>query len=292
MPLDLNTALNSYGFVGQLANAIPDLKGILNTAIAQQWVPEQFTRAVMDSGWWKTNAESARQLVRLQATDPATYAQNLANAASKAQLVGRQMGRDHAGADWNHVGFLALLNNWDDEQLRSQIPRMVGIHNQEQVAGAAAGDAGQLLTHMRKLATDYGVAHSDRWLTDWVTHIQAGMDTLAGFDSLIKARAKAQYVNFGDQIDAGMTIRDIADPYIATYAQTLELPETQVSLSDPAIQKALQYKDTATGVLTNKPMHQFLRELKDDPRWDKTQNAEQEAYRMVNRLGKDMGFLS
>ena len=292
MPLDLNTALNSYGFVGQLANAIPDLRSILSTAIAQQWVPEQFTRAVMDSGWWKSNAESARQLARLQATDPATYAQNLANAREKARLVGREMGRDHAGADWNHVAFLTLMNNWDDEQLRAWIPRNIGIHNQENVPGAASGQAGQLLGHLRELVTNYGIGHTEDWLYSWTSHIQSGEDTLDGFESLVKARAKAQYAHLAPQIDAGMTIRDIADPYIASYAQTLELPETGIKLNDPAIQKALQAKDPATGAFSNKPMHQFVRELKDDPRWDATKNAEEEAYRMVNRLGRDMGFLS
>jgi hypothetical protein len=56
--------------------------------------------------------------------------------------------------------------------------------------------------------------------------IQAGTDTIDGFENVIKARAKAQFPHLANQIDAGMTVRDIADPYIASYAQTLEVPES------------------------------------------------------------------
>jgi hypothetical protein len=83
--LDLNTALNSYGFVGTVASAIPDLRSILQQAIDGEWTPEQFSRTVNDSPWFKANAESVRKLATLQAMDPATYNQNLANAASKVR---------------------------------------------------------------------------------------------------------------------------------------------------------------------------------------------------------------
>jgi hypothetical protein len=46
------------------------------------------------------------------------------------------------------------------------------------------------------------------------------------------------------------------------------------------------------GTFSTQPMYDFVRKLKDDPRWDKTKNAQDEAYRFTSRLGKDMGFIS
>lgn len=292
--LDLNTALNSYGFVGQLASAIPDLKGILDQAISAQWVPAQFTRAVMDSGWWKSNAESVRQMARLQATDPATYNQNWANAENKIALLAQQMGRPAPTDVQRSLAMEALLNNWDDQQLRAQIGNRFTPEkwSQDGVAPAYTGDAGQLEGHLRQVATNYGVPITDEYLRTALNVIQGGHETIEGYENIFKARAKATFPHLAAQIDAGMTVRDIADPYIATMAQTLEVPETGIKLSDPSIQRALQAKDPTTGAFSNKPMYQFQRELKDDPRWDDTKNAEQEAYRTVGRLGKDMGFLS
>jgi hypothetical protein len=287
MALDLNTALNSYGFVGTLANAIPELKTILGQAVQAEWQPEQFTRAVQDSQWWKTNAESVRQLVTLEATDPATYHQNLSNAASKVRLMSGQMGRT---GDIGNVALRALTENWDDEQIRSAIGQLETAAAPDG-NGAYGGDAGQLQNHLKQLAANYGVPATDDYITQTINSIQSGFGTLDGYENLIKARAKATYTHLASQIDAGMTVRDIADPFIATYAQTLEVPETSVNLSDPAIQKALQQRNP-DGTATTQPMWQFQRALKDDPRYDKTSGARTEAYSTINRLGKDMGFLS
>jgi hypothetical protein len=286
--LKLEDALNAYGFVGQIANAIPELKTILEQAIKGEWVPEQFTREVMDSNWWKQNSDSARRLAILQKTDPTTYWQNLKNATDKIVLMGQQMGRTQTRAQSGYVALQALLQGWDDEQIRRFLSN-AQLGNNE---GAYRGDAAQLDSHMREVAQNYGVAYTKTGLETWINSIQSGANTLDGWEALMKSRAKAQYAHLADQIDAGMTVRDIADPYIASYAQTLEVAETTIDWqNDVNLKRALQMHD-GKGGLTTKPMHQFVRELKNDPRWDNTQNAEQEAYRMVSKLGKDMGFLA
>lgn len=288
MALTLEDALDAYGFVGTLAKSIPELKSILNEAIKNEWMPERFTRKVMDSAWWRQNSDRARQLATLKATDPATYWQNLKNATDKVALIGQQMGRSQTRSQSGYVALMAMTQQWDDEQIRTYLAgAKLGSND-----GALRGDAGQLDGHMRQVAQNYGVAYTDAGIRSFINTIQGGKNTLDGWDALMKARAKAQYAHLADQIDAGMTVRDIADPYIASYAQTLEVAETTVDwANDVNIKRALQMQD-GKGGLTTKPMHQFVRELKNDPRWDKTQNAEQEAYRMVSKLGKDMGFLA
>lgn len=286
-PLTLTDALNSYGFAGQLANAIPELRGILDQAMREEWQPAQFNRAVMDSGWWKANADSVRQLATLQATDPATYNQHVGNAASKIRLMAYRMGRQ--GADWTALALRALSNNWDDEQIRFVIGNEV--LGTPLTDGVPTGDAGQIQGHLKRVATNYGVPITDSFISNALIKIQSGMDTIEGFENVLRARAKAQYAHLADQIDAGMTVRDIADPYIATMAQTWEVPETGIDLDSPEVKRALQVRQD-DGSWGTKPMWQFVRELKDDPRWESTQNARDEAYRIANRLGKDFGFLS
>lgn len=290
MPLTLQDALNAYGFVGQLANAIPELRGIFDQAMREEWVPAQIDRAIKDSPWFRSNAENVRRAVTQQAVDPATYQQNLNNAASKIRMMAAEMGRGGTAWTWDNLAFRALIHGYDEEQIRLVIANEV--QGTPLTDGAVSGQAGQIQGYLKQLSANYGVPASDQWITTALNRIQGGMDTLEGYENIVKARAKAQYAHLASQIDAGMTVRDIADPYIASYAQVLEVPETGINLTDPAIQKALQVKDPTTGAFSNKPMHEFVRELKDDPRWDKTKNAQEEAYRMVNRLGKDMGFLS
>jgi hypothetical protein len=191
--------------------------------------------------------------------------------------------------DWNQLGLHMLANNYDDEQIRSWLGANLGLSGGGDVR---SGNAAQINAHLQETFSNYGVSFTQKSLDGYTKQILSGGNTLEGLESLARSRAKATYAHLAPQIDAGMTIRDIADPYIATYAQTLELPETGVKLSDRAIQAALQVKDPKTGAFSNQPMHEFQRALKNDPRWDATQNAQTEAYAMVNRLGADFGFLS
>lgn len=285
---DLQKALDSYGFVGQLANAIPELKAILEQAAREEWAPEKFDRAVMDSDWWKQSADSVRQLAILEATDPSTYQQNLTNAADKVRLMAQQMGRPGSPEQRSALALQALTNNWDDEQIRAQIGAQLPL---EVIDDAWVGDAAQMEQHLRRTIENYGVSYTDDWLRTALDAIQRGDETLGGWEGVVRARAKATYAQFASQIDAGMTVRDIADPYIATMAQTLELPETGIKLTDATIQKALTTRG-ADGVAGTQPLWEFQRALRDDPRWDKTNNARASAASLVSRIGKDMGFLT
>lgn len=290
MALDLTTALNKFGFVGTLANAIPELRDIFAQAAAQEWPVEQFNRAVQDTGWYRTSADSARQLLTLQVTDPATFNQNWTNATTKVHLLAQQMGRN--GVDpgtLQSLAMQALTGNWDDEQLKAIIGERLPLATGE--AGSLTGDAAQLETHMRALASGYGVPITPAFLTGQLTAIQGGHNTLDGFESLMRARAKATYPQFADQIDLGMTVRDVADPWIASMAKTLEVPETQLSLDTPEVQKALQQRNP-DGTVTAQPLWQFTRALKDDPRYDKTTQARTDANSMMLQIGRDFGFAS
>jgi hypothetical protein len=136
--LDLNTALNSYGFVGTLANAIPDLKNILQQAIAAEWQPEQFTRAVRTRsggrptptacGSWSPSRPPTRRPTR----------QNLANAANKDPADGAADGPAASTTTPGPPGDGAEL---DDEQIKAWIGTF-GTLAHGDTNGGVYGDAG------------------------------------------------------------------------------------------------------------------------------------------------------
>jgi len=284
-------AMSAYGFVYTLANSIPDLKKILDDAIQNDWAPDRLTATIQSSPWWNTHADTVRNLVQLQATDPATYDRNLANARDLILLKGDQLGR---GMNQQTVAALALRTltenaSWDD----SRVTQLVTDNSQLRYGdtGAHEGTAAQLYDHMTTVAQNYGVAYSQSWLDGMVSNVQSGRDSLDGWENVMRARAKAAFPQFADQIDAGMTVRDIADPYISTYAQTLEVPETQVTLKDSYIQKALSQAGQDGQTRASMPLWQFQRMLKDDPRYDRTQQAKSDAFTTLNKIGADFGFV-
>jgi hypothetical protein len=291
VPYSLDEAMGAYGFVYTMANSVPGLKGYLDQAVAEKWTPERLTAAIQSSDWYKQNADTARNLVQLQTTDPSTYNLNLTNAVNLVQLKAQQLGRsiDPATAQWLALRTLTENASWDDQRLTAMVSTFTNIARGDY--GAYMGQAAQLADHMSKVAQSYGVPFTDGAIDWYVNSIEQGKDTLDGFDSIMRARAKAQYPQFAAQIDAGQTIRDIADPYIAQYAQTLEVPETEVTLNDPYIKKALSQTAQDGQTQTAMPMWKFERTLKDDPRYDSTKQAKDDAFATLNKIGKDWGFV-
>lgn len=290
MPLKLSDALAQYGFIGQMANAIPALKWIFLTAAKHDWPVDRLNLAIRDSDWFKLYGESARNWITLNAVDPATARRNLLNATSKVKLIMNEMGLAVNGETWTQLATAITVQGMNSEaQIRAYLAAN-GKLNYSQ-AGTLTGSAAQMEAQMRQIATDFGVAHTADNLKARLRNILAGTDTLEGWTALMRARAKATYSHFAEQFDSGLTLRDVADPYISTMANTLEIAESDIDLTDPNIKKALT-QNLPDGIPGAQPLWQFERQLKNDPRWDKTKQARTAAFETIHQIGRDFGLAS
>lgn len=284
---DINKAVAQYGVVAQIVNAIPELQTALQEAIKSQLSPDAFNAKIAATPWYKQHSQGLRDLLMLHASDPATYTQNLNTQVWKVHMAAAQMGRN---VDLNSVALASMAGGWTDAELNAYIGTKGTLVHQSGTGGALTGSAAQIESHLRQTAAAYGVPVTDKTISDSIQKIQVGHDTTDGFDALMKARAKAAFPHLATQIDAGMTVQQIADPYMATYAKTLELPQSTVTLSTPAIRKALLSQDPKTGQPTSQPLWQFEQTVKADPRYDKTDQAKTDAYSTLAQVGKDWGF--
>jgi len=291
MAISTEEALSSWGSLYNVVNAIPELRTYLDQGLQGGWTPQRLSAAISSSPWYMQHGDTVRNLIQLQTTDPASYTQNIANATRLVTLKAQQLGRSLTQAQAQALAYRTLVENasWDDQVLTQLVSGNSGIAAGEN--GAYLGQAAQLYDHMTQVAQNYGVGYTKGWLDQYVTQVELGANSLDGFEAVIRARAKAAYPQFANQIDAGMTIRDIADPYISTYAQTLEVPETQVTLNDTYIKKALAQTGQDGQTQTSMPLWQFQRLLKDDPRYDRTQQAKDDAFSTLRKIGSDWGFV-
>ena len=67
-----------------------------------------------------------------------------------------------------------------------------------------------------------------------------------------------------DRINAGYTVKQIADPYIQSQARLLELNPDSIGLSDPSIQQALMSKDQS-GKPAAMSVWEYEQQLRNDP---------------------------
>jgi hypothetical protein len=144
---------------------------------------------------------------------------------------------------------------------------------------------------LRQVAYNNGVRIGDKQLREWLVRVGAGED-ISGFEQYVRNMAKSTFPGFEAEIDAGMNVRDIAEPYIQSMSDILELNPAQIDLFSPKIRRAIQDTDPESGKVQMKPLWQFERELRKDPRWLETKNARDTVMPTVHAVLQKWGVVS
>lgn len=123
---------------------------------------------------------------------------------------------------------------------------------------------------LRTLASNNGVKLPRDYVQKMAHQIARGNTTYEVVAQDIRNRTIAEtYPAYADRIKAGEDMVDIAHPYRQAYMSILE---EEPDMDDPALKRALQAVGE-DGKPTTVPLWQFEQQLKEDPRWGKTDNA-------------------
>lgn len=264
----------NYGWSLAVLNSNRELKGIFNRAVENQWTPQKFVAQVRGTRWYRRHGEAARQAAVMKESDPAEWKRRNQQMQRVVRGIHAELqgGRNVPADRVRKVAETAVTLGWTEEEIRfneAQATRYRHLMERDNLGG----EAGQLQDFVEKTANDYGVKVSDDWTARRVKAAMMGRDSQSGLQNHIQSLAKQRYRAFSDQIDQGVSVRDIAEGYIQSKSQTLEMNPAEISLFDQDIQRAL----TATsdkGTPEPVQMWEFERDLRRDPRWMKTQNAQ------------------
>ena len=121
--------------------------------------------------------------------------------------------------------------------------------------------------------------------------MQSGKTTL----DLIKQDTRdrvfsSKYGAYADRFKEGLDVTDISLDFRKSASRMLELDQNDVGLDHRLVRKAMEYIDPDTG--KNRPVSgwEFEKMIREDPDWQKTNNAH-EQYASVGRdLLKTFGF--
>ena len=152
------------------------------------------------------------------------------------------------------------------------------------------GPSGKYFTEVKNLAVKNGIMLSDSAATDYANKIVAGtLDVDTAFNTIRESAASA-FPQLADKIKSGIDVKTLADPYIQSMSNILEIPYSAVDLFDPKIRSALSYT-LPDGKVGTKSIYDFEKELRQDPRWQYTNNAKEAVSNSVTKVLKDFGFM-
>lgn len=311
----------TYSYVDALGATVPEIQALINQAASEKWDSTRFADALQATDWWKTNSSTARQMTALQATQPAEWSQQYNAALQHVSQIAQQQGVQLSNDQIAQFTIADLYQGLDDATLTSQIGRLY------QIGTVNAGTSVNYEQQLRQMAASYGVPVTDQWIQQQI-QTSLGQNTgLEGAKQSLINMASSAYPSLAQQLQSGQTVSDIAQPYMAAMSQILEVPSTGITLQDPTIQRALTNStlalstpgkaststssssspgtpgqtssaSTSSSTGTNQPgdttmpLWQFQDQLRQDPRWQQTDNAKASAYSMAASLGKQWGFAS
>jgi hypothetical protein len=286
--IDPKTLAEQYGYAYSMLQSIPDLKNLFNEAISDpggQWTTERFTAALMNTNWYKQHSAAQRAYIAEGFADPATQKSQLSAQAASVRAAAAALGAIlPAGMDV-HIAATYLADGWNADQLQ----RLLSNYIQFDSNGALGGTSGTDEMTLRGLAQNNGVNLSNNWILSTAQHIANDSTSLQDAEGYIRKQAEALFPQYSKMIQGGQNMSDLAAPYMQDYQRILEVGPGQTNLFDPTMLKALQFKDP-TGQNTTMPMWQFDQSLRDDPRWMKTQNAQDTTMGVAHGILQDFGF--
>jgi hypothetical protein len=286
MPAELTAAelAENYGFALSFLRSDKSLWDLFQKANDDDWTNEKFIAQLKNTSWWKRNGEQARQYFLLKSTDPATLTQRRAGLRAQLADMANAMGASVSQKVLNSVTENALMLGWNDAQVRDQLSGFIRAKN-----GVYHGQAGDDIASLKEVAWRNGLRLTSQAIQGWSRDIAAGNHTVDFYQRRIRQLAKSVAPGFSEELDAGMDLWDIAEPYIQSKARLLEVNPANVDLFDEDIRGALSGKDR-NGKPASQTLWEFEQNMRRKPEWLKTKNAQDSVLGVAKKVLNDMGF--
>lgn len=286
------TLNENYGLSAALMESDPDLANLYSEAVANTYSQDQFIAALHETNWWKNNSDTTRQLLASKNADPAKYQQDINNQIPILQEQATKLGVHLSAQGMHSLASMSLMMNMNTAQIDAFLSKYLELNKQ----GHFLGYAGQVELGIREYARDMGVPLTDDYVKNAVQGIVAGGDSLQARRAHIQTQAEMAFPAYADQIKKGVTVGSIAAPYLATQAKIWEQDPDSIDLFNPTLRSALTKtvaaKEGEPGTPAQVPLYDFETQLRQDPRWLKTNNARESLTASASRVLTDMGLAS
>lgn len=312
----IEAARGNYGGIDEVFRTNPELQALLKKAIGKVGDPtddftqERFLSELENTSWWKSNAGPIRQrgfykrqyddLVKTLKTDDPNYQTALAE-LNKTSEYGRGLNSTIATVkntaraqgvqiDDDTATIIAKnLYDYANEGDATKIREAVLGAGKFGLGGIYTGAAGSNIRILRDIAAANGLDFDKQYGTSidtWLSNIAKG-ESIETYKDLIRKQAAVSWT-VDDRtkalLDQGIDLETIYSPFRKTMATILELPEEKITLDD------LSRKGVFGG---EKPMnlYDFRKALRQDERWQYTENARTEMSNLTENLLRDFGFV-
>ncbi len=274
-----------YGWAYSFLKSEPSLGDLFDRMVKENWTQSKFNAELANTDFWKNNADVTRQALQLKATDPASW--NAAINANKLviQQLASKMGAAVPDSMLPKMAEDMQMYGMTEDNLRPILADYIDFSKNN-----LNGEAGMHEHNMRQFASDMGVDMSQDSIKNYAQLLVKGMATQDDYQNFIREQAISAFPAFTQQIQGGVKVKDIANPYIQSMAQSLEMNPFDITLKDPLIKQALNGTNQ-DGKPSGLTVGDFQTMLRGDPRWRSTQQAQDKAMNIGRSVLRNMGVI-
>ncbi|OEJ24288.1 hypothetical protein AS594_07095 [Streptomyces agglomeratus] len=283
--LDAHELAETYGMSYAFFKSQPSLMKLLNGAVAGQWTPEKFSAEVKNSSWWKKNSDTVRQAQLLSKTDPATYKATMEGARVSARQMAVEMGAILSQKKTDELARNMVHLGWQQAQVQNFLGQYVKFSKDHTLGGVA----GQAAKAIKAEAYNLGVSVTEQSILNNAQYLVRGLTTMEKIQGSMREQAAGLYPAFGEQIMAGASMNELAQPYVQVLAEELQIPHTDVNVFTPKIKAAINRVD-AKGQPAPMGLSEFTDMVRNDPSWRKTSAAADKTLNIGRQVLSDMGL--
>lgn len=263
----------------------PELWRLLQRAAREGWDDSKLMAEIRGSRWWKRYSESERAAIMQRTTDPASYRQNMTQQIDNIKRTVANLGADMTDEQVKKLARMAYHGNWTDGQITTFIVNKSGIQAVLAKSQDVGGSAGEMQEAFTQWVDQYGVKMNDKAIARWVTKVLKGEATPGDFQAVLTKQAKSLYPHLADQIDQGLTLDDVAQPFRQTASMMLERSPEMIGLDDRLLRRALRGDGKQLMSLTD-----FEEEVRRSGDWQTTDNARAAYDTFGRQVLQDLGF--
>jgi hypothetical protein len=158
------------------------------------------------------------------------------------------------------------------------------------------GIAGNIQDLIDSYTENYGVSPTQSFINNAIKTIvrQGGtggaQEAISDLEQQLKEQAQVLYPALKEKINAGMSVRAIADPYISRTAKLLEKSELNVGLKDKYVSAALSRKNDK-GEYELMSTDEHAKSIRSSDEWLNTKNAKETFLSAADSILQTFGFI-
>jgi hypothetical protein len=280
-----------YGITAAQLRIDDELFDVFKEAWEGGWEGEtgraRFWAKIQETNWWQSNSKSVRDYLFLSATpDNADFLQLKEESYEAVRRRAMKIGKNLSEDQLRQIAEQNLMFGWSKDGRDLFLDRAIVDAPSE---GSYGGDIRLTADNLRAVAMANGVKYDDAWYDGAAKSIASQLTQGDYWENQIREQAAGLFPVFGEQIRMGLNMRDIASPYIRMMADTWEINPAEIMLDDNTLIGALTSYDQS-----GKPMAmnlgEFKRQLRKDPRWMETSQAQNEVASVGSRVLRMFGL--